>query len=62
MANKTEILSKIHEVGVVAVIRAETPEKAEKIADACVEGGVTVLELTFTVPGADKLIASLREK
>lgn len=62
MANKTEILSKIHDVGVVAVIRANSHSEAEKIADACVKGGVTILELTFTVPAADKLIAHLREK
>lgn len=62
MATKTEILSKIHEVGVVAVIRAKSHDEAEKIADACVKGGVTILELTFTVPAADKLIAHLREK
>lgn len=62
MANKTEILSRIHKVGVVAVIRAKSHEEAEKIADACVKGGVTILELTFTVPSADKLIAHLREK
>lgn len=62
MANKTEILSKIHNVGVVAVIRAKSHSEAEKIADACVKGGVTALELTFTVPEADKLIAHLCEK
>lgn len=38
----------------VAVVRAESFEQAEKITDACIAGGVAAIELTFTVPKADK--------
>ena len=37
-------------------------QQAEKITDACIAGGVVAIELTFTVPHADKLIESMREK
>src|ERR1700677_4718616 len=48
---KIEILGKIIRFGVVAVIRAESPKQAQQIAEACAAGGVTTLEITFTVPG-----------
>lgn len=60
--DKIEILKKIKESGLVAVIRAESKEQAEKITDACIKGGVGAIELTFTVPCADKLIEAMRAK
>ncbi len=59
---KTEVLAKIEEVGIVAVVRASSVEEAEKITEACIRGGVAAIELTFTVPHADKLIESMCEK
>ena len=56
MSNRIETLRKIEEIGIVAVVRAESVEQAEKITDACIKGGVAAIELTFTVPHADKLI------
>ncbi|MDW7674051.1 MAG: bifunctional 4-hydroxy-2-oxoglutarate aldolase/2-dehydro-3-deoxy-phosphogluconate aldolase [Bacillota bacterium] len=61
MIQKYEILKKILDVGVVAVVRAENEEIAEKIAKACIDGGISAIEITFTVPGADKVIASLKK-
>ena len=40
----------------MAVVRAESAEQAKKIADACLQGGVVAIELTFTVPGAAEVI------
>ena len=60
--NKIETLSKIQEVGIVAVVRADSVEQAEKITDACIAGGVAAIELTFTVPHADKLIEAMCAK
>ncbi|AWI05962.1 bifunctional 4-hydroxy-2-oxoglutarate aldolase/2-dehydro-3-deoxy-phosphogluconate aldolase [Clostridium drakei] len=62
MIEKIETLRRIEEVGVVAVVRAETPESAEKISKACIDGGIPAIELTFTVPNADKVITSLKNK
>ena len=59
---KEEIISRITQGGIVPVVRAETPEIAEKIALACVEGGIQTIEVTFTVPHAEKVIAALCEK
>ncbi|MGA3103738.1 MAG: bifunctional 2-keto-4-hydroxyglutarate aldolase/2-keto-3-deoxy-6-phosphogluconate aldolase [Terriglobales bacterium] len=59
---KTEVLSKIVESGLVAVIRAEGPEQASRMAEACALGGVAALEITFTVPGASKVIEHLAKE
>ncbi|SMP40405.1 bifunctional 2-keto-4-hydroxyglutarate aldolase/2-keto-3-deoxy-6-phosphogluconate aldolase [Anoxynatronum buryatiense] len=57
-----EVLQRIEAVGVVAVVRAENSEHARKIALACMEGGIDAIEITFTVPGAHKVIESLTEE
>ncbi len=56
------ILSKIKESGLVAVVRAESSEQAVKITEACIEGGVVSIELTFTVPMAHKVIETLASR
>ncbi|MFD0696640.1 bifunctional 2-keto-4-hydroxyglutarate aldolase/2-keto-3-deoxy-6-phosphogluconate aldolase [Paenibacillus sp. GCM10027628] len=59
---KEQILSKIKQGGLVAVVRADHEEQAEQIALACMAGGVKSIEITFTIPGADRIIASLAKK
>jgi len=56
---KFEILKQLTDVGVVAVIRAGDEEQAIEISKACLAGGITGIELTFTVPGADRVIRTL---
>ncbi|MBQ7548713.1 MAG: bifunctional 2-keto-4-hydroxyglutarate aldolase/2-keto-3-deoxy-6-phosphogluconate aldolase [Clostridia bacterium] len=60
--DKERIITRIEDCGVVAVVRAESTDKAERIVDACMEGGVAAIELTFTVPHADKVIEALAKK
>ena len=60
--HKEEVLSRIRESGLVAIVRAESTEQAEKIAEALVSGGVSAIEITFTVPGAADLIKTLAER
>ena len=50
--NKQDVLRKIAEVGLVPVVRAGSADEAMKVVDAIREGGVPVLEITMTVPGA----------
>lgn len=62
MIPKLEILRRITEVGLVAVVRAETADQALKIAEAVQAGGAAALEITFTVPGAHRVIEALAER
>jgi len=50
--HKLQILQKIINGGIVAVIRTETPEKAKKIVEAVKAGGILAIEVTMTVPDA----------
>lgn len=59
MMDKEKVITRICEAGIVAVVRAESSEQALKIADACIEGGVAAIELTFTVPAAHRVIEEL---
>ena len=49
---KQEILRQIADLGLLPVVRAQNADEALKIVDAIREGGVSVLEITMTVPGA----------
>lgn len=60
--NKSEMLRRIHEIGIVPVLRASSAEQAMTIADAIVAGGVTALEITMTVPGAIEVIQQLAKR
>lgn len=61
MIPKLNVLQKIMKSGVVAVVRAESSEQAIKITDACMKGGIAAIEITFTIPGAAKVIEDLRK-
>ena len=57
--DKLTVLQKIRDVGIVAVVRANTSDEAKRITEACMKGGVPAIELTFTVPGANRVIEEL---
>jgi 2-dehydro-3-deoxyphosphogluconate aldolase/(4S)-4-hydroxy-2-oxoglutarate aldolase len=59
---KIEVLRRIVASGLVAVVRADSREQAEGIAESCGLGGVAALEITFTVPGATGVIEHLANK
>src|SRR5271156_474832 len=59
---KIEVLGKIVASGLVAVIRAENPDQAARVAEACALGGVGAVEITFTVPGASGVIEHLAKR
>ncbi|MGG1594390.1 bifunctional 4-hydroxy-2-oxoglutarate aldolase/2-dehydro-3-deoxy-phosphogluconate aldolase [Terribacillus saccharophilus] len=56
---KAEVLAKLTDQAIVAVVRADSPEQAIQISDACIEGGLTGIEVTFTVKDADQVIKQL---
>ena len=61
MLSKIENLKRIEESGIVAVVRAENPDQALKIAEAVKAGGIQAIEITMTVPGAIDVIKKLTE-
>lgn len=59
---RANLLTKLQKTGIVSVVRANTSDKAVKIADAVIAGGITGIELTYTVPNADQVINELVER
>lgn len=56
---KLKVLNNLISVGVVAVIRADSPDEAYRMSEACILGGLTNIEVTFTTPSADEAIRRL---
>ena len=62
MTTRAEIVSRLIDIGIIAVVRTERTEQVMPIAEALVAGGVTAIEVTLTVPNAEKAIAAARDK
>ncbi|HEY2931692.1 MAG TPA: bifunctional 4-hydroxy-2-oxoglutarate aldolase/2-dehydro-3-deoxy-phosphogluconate aldolase [Acidobacteriota bacterium] len=58
----SEILTRILKERLVAIVRAESADIAAEAAQAAFQGGLSVLEVTFTVPEAERAIECLRMK
>ena len=58
---RLEMIKKISDAGIVAVIRATSKEEGIKIVEAVKKGGIRALEITMTVPGAVEIIKELSE-
>src|SRR5260370_1126406 len=50
--NKTEVIQRIKDIGVIPVVRASSEEEAISVVEAIKAGGLPILEITMTVPGA----------
>ena len=54
--SRVEVSKRIKDTGVIPVVRASSADEAMRAIDAIREGGISVLEITMTVPGAVALI------
>lgn len=59
--SKLETLNRIHELGIVPVVRGKDEEEAIEYCKGLVEGGINVLEVTFTIPNALQVFNKLQE-
>src|SRR5882762_1229471 len=59
--NKPGVRNRILEIGVVPVVRASSPAEALLAAQAVCDGGIPIVEITMTVPGAIDVIRELRK-
>jgi 2-dehydro-3-deoxyphosphogluconate aldolase / (4S)-4-hydroxy-2-oxoglutarate aldolase len=56
---RTDVVSRIIETGVVAVIRMKDTNRLLRVIEAVRQGGVKSIEITMTVPGAVEIIRQL---
>jgi 2-dehydro-3-deoxyphosphogluconate aldolase/(4S)-4-hydroxy-2-oxoglutarate aldolase len=59
---KMNYTQKMYEAGALAIVRAETLERASEIADGCIKGGIPVMEMSFTLNNAGDIIEGLTKK
>src|SRR6202047_2334868 len=56
---KEEVHARIEEIGVVPAVRVSSAEEARFAAEAVSRGGIPIVEITMTVPGAIEVISHL---
>src|SRR3954462_14718843 len=59
---RVEVCKRIEAVGLVPVIRAPSPELALLACEAILAGGISVFEITMTIPEAPAVIRALRTR
>lgn len=59
MTSRAEAANSIRRSGVLAVVRTRETDRVTPIAEALLEGGLTAIEITTTVPGAVELLRTL---
>ncbi len=60
--NKSDVIARILETGLIPVVRAESADIAMRAVDAIREGGISLLEITMTVPGAIRVIEEVARR
>lgn len=55
------LIDMIERYQLMVAVRTDTPEKAYKAAKACINGGVKLIEITFSVPEAEEVIKTLSD-
>lgn len=59
--SRHENLQRVLDRGIVAIIRANSSEQLVQVARALYEGGVDIVEVTFTTPGVVEVISAVRK-
>ena len=62
MWDKEKAMKLIYDTALIPIIRVETDEIAFKVADAFLEAGVNIIEVTMSVPGAIDVVKKLVEQ
>jgi len=57
--NKEVIRARIEEIGIIPAIRTASAEEARFAAEAVTSGGIPIVEITMTIPGALEVITQL---
>jgi 2-dehydro-3-deoxyphosphogluconate aldolase/(4S)-4-hydroxy-2-oxoglutarate aldolase len=59
---REQALQKVLDGGIVSIIRAQSGEQLVDVAKALYEGGIDVIEVTFTVPGVLDIISAVKRE
>jgi 2-dehydro-3-deoxyphosphogluconate aldolase / (4S)-4-hydroxy-2-oxoglutarate aldolase len=59
--NKHQVRARIEQIGIIPVIRASSEREAHIAAEAVCKGGIPIVEITMTCPGAINVIRDLNK-
>ena len=59
---KTQILQRLLDPGIIAIIRADSSEQLLEAAEALLAGGVTAMEVTMTTPNALDVVKAVTQR
>lgn len=59
---KTEIVHRVRQSGIVAIIRSDDDAQLLEVGEALLAGGISVMEVTFTVPKAHRVLEQLASR
>ena len=62
MTDKAAVIQTIRDIGIIPVVRAQSSDEAMKAIDAIRAGGISILEITMTVPGAVAVIEEVSQR
>lgn len=62
MRSKSEIIARLTDPGIIAVVRAQKAEQVIPLSEALLSGGVIAIEITMTTPNAITAIRDARQK
>src|SRR5208337_4818874 len=60
--NSDTLIAEIELHQLMVAVRTDTPEKALRAAEACIDGGFMFVEITFSVPGVEGVIEELSRR
>lgn len=61
MRTKSEIIALLTNPGIIAVVRAQSPDQVPPLSEALIAGGVIAIEITMTTPNAIEAIRNARQ-
>ena len=61
MSRDTDV-QRILSTGIVAILRADNGDRLVEVAEALLEGGIDVIEITFTVPNVLQILSDVRKR
>lgn len=59
---KADIVNRMERTGAMAVVRVESLERGFEVAQGCLDGGIDVLEISYTTPNAGEIITELKKR
>ncbi len=59
---RAETVCRMKQTGIMAVVRVETIERGLEIAKGCLDGGVDVMEISYTNANAGEVVAAIKKE